>query len=97
MKSWGSQFRPSAPQNLHDIRDTARDLADQAGHSHGHARTMLYKVDSVMIFTTAELSGAWAAIHLWRELFPRQKLHDREGTPSNLVADTSIRLDHHIR
>ena len=65
-----------APHDLHEVRDAARDLADQAGQAPGRPGTVFQKVTSVALVTTAVLSGATAAIHLWKSLFLR---HQEKG------------------
>jgi hypothetical protein len=71
---WAGRVRPApGPRELESLRDAAQDLADQA-----RPGPVFAKVTSVAILTTAALSGALAAVHLWKALFPRHQEHGRE-------------------
>jgi hypothetical protein len=79
MNGWTQRVRHApGPRELKEVSDAARDLADQAQHTPGRTGPVFAKVTSVAILTTAALSGALAAVHLWKALFPRHQEHGRE-------------------
>jgi len=76
---WTGRIRPApGPRELQEVCDAARDLAGQARPTPGRTGPVFAKVTSVAILTTAALSGALAAVHLWKALFPRHQEHGRE-------------------
>jgi hypothetical protein len=97
MKPWASHFRPATPQDLHEVRDAARELADQAGHPPGRPGTVFQKVASLALVTTAVLSGGLAAVHLWRNLCPRHKEKDHRPEPPHRAAPSSAHEHGHVR
>ena len=70
--------RPTRPQDLADVRAAAEDIAQQAEHA-GRAGRILQNIANLALIGTALISGALAAVHLWRTVW---KPHPaREGEP----------------
>ncbi len=79
MTGWTRRVRRvSGPQELQQIREAAQDIAAQSGHAPGRARVVFTTVADCALIGTAVLSGALAAIHLYRALFTRPR-EDRDG------------------
>ena len=74
----GRVRRAPGPLELESLRDATQNIADQANRPPGRTGPVFEKVTSVAILTTAALSGALAAVHLWKALFPRHQEHGRE-------------------
>jgi hypothetical protein len=70
--------RVNGPRELQELRAILEDLGQQAGHAPGKARLIFQTVSDVAILGTVVLSGALAAVHLWKSLYPRPK-EDRHG------------------
>lgn len=82
MSSWTSRVRRTAgPQELQQLRDAAQDIAHQAGHAPGRAKVVFQTVADCVLIGTVVISGALAAIHLWKSLFPRPQENHRERSP----------------
>ena len=60
--------RPLATAELLEVRDAARDLAQQGQHTPGKARVVFQTVADVAFIGTAVIGGALAVIHLWKAL-----------------------------
>jgi len=72
--SWANRIHhPPATPPLKHLRDAAENLAGQAGVSPGKTRAVFQTVADVVLVGTMVISGALAAIHLYKTLFPRQK------------------------
>ncbi len=57
------------------MRDAAQDLAQQANRAPGKARVVFKTVADITLIGTAVLSGALAAVTLWKALFHRHQEH----------------------
>jgi hypothetical protein len=55
------------------MRDAAEDLGREARRAPGEGRRMFQTVSDVAILGTVLISGALAAVHLYRALFPQHK------------------------
>ena len=103
MKPWISHPRLPSPRDLHEVRDAAHDLADQAGHAPGRPGTVFQTVYSVALLATVVLSGALAGVHLYKTLFPRQREGRHEGPtdhrpePRHRAAHTTAHEHGHAR
>jgi len=72
--SWANRLRhPSATPPLRQVQSAARNLADQAGLVPGKTRVLFQTVADCAVIATVVLSGALAAVHLYKALFPRHK------------------------
>ena len=82
--SWSNRVRhPSATPPLHQAQAAAQNLAEQAGHIlPGKARVVFQTVSDVALLGTVVISGALAAIHLCRTLFPRHKQDHSDPEPA---------------
>ena len=60
--------RPMAADELLQVRDAARDLAEQGRHAPGKGRLVFQTVADVAFIGTAVIGGALAVIHLWKAL-----------------------------
>jgi hypothetical protein len=60
--------RSTATPQLHEVRDAAHDLTQQAERVPGKARIVFQTVADVALIGTAVVSGALAAVHLWKAL-----------------------------
>jgi hypothetical protein len=74
------------PRELQEVRDAARDLADQAGRPPGRGGNTFQTVYNVSLLATVVLSGALAGVHLWKTLFPRQREDRRQRLPEPVGA-----------
>jgi hypothetical protein len=80
--SWtGRTGRVSGPRELQALRDAARDLAEQSGYAPSRARIAFQTVAECAIIGTAVISGAWAAVHLWKAMFPKEKAGRHNQAP----------------
>jgi len=78
--SWASRIHhPPATPPLKQLRDAAENLAGQAGVPPGKMRVVFQTVADAALLGTVVLSGALAAVHLYKTLFPRRK--DDHPTP----------------
>ena len=81
MTGWSRRVRRTpGPQELQQLRDAARDIADQSRHVPGRARLVFSTVAECAIVSTAVISGVLASIHLYKALFPKQ--HDDHSNRS---------------
>ena len=72
--SWASRVHHSrATPPLRQVQAAAENLADQAGLPPGRARAVFQTVTDFAVIGTVVLSGALAAVHLYKTLFPRHK------------------------
>jgi hypothetical protein len=79
MSGWTRRVRrPATPPNLHEVRAAAENLAEQAGMARGKRQLVFQTVADVVLLGTVVISGALAAVHLYRALFPRHK-EDHHG------------------
>ena len=80
MTDWARHVhRPATPQEVQHVRNAAQDLARQASHSSGKTRVVFQTVAEVALVGTAVLSGALAAVALWKKLAHR---HDSAHNPA---------------
>lgn len=80
--SWANRTRqPLAAPLLRQAQVAAHNLADQAGLPPGKARLVFQTVADCAVIATVCLSGALAAVHLYKALFPRHQ-KDHLAAPS---------------
>jgi hypothetical protein len=90
MSDWTRRIRrPPGPEPLQELRDAGEDLARQARHAPGRTGIVFQNVANVAIIGTVLISGALAAVHLWRALFPRHH-EPRQGTPAEPAGGSHI-------
>jgi hypothetical protein len=88
MSDWVDRVRrPAGTPPLEDVQKAARNLAEQAGIAPGKTRVVFQTVADVALLGTVVISGALAAIHLYKTVFPRHK-EDHSG-PEPAGADHS--------
>jgi hypothetical protein len=58
---------------MEDVRAAVENLAGQAGVGQGRVRVVFQTVTDVALLGTVVVSGALAAVHLYKALFPRHK------------------------
>jgi hypothetical protein len=68
--SWASRFRTQ------EVQDAARNLADQVGIPSGRVRLAFQTVTDVALLGTVAVTGALAAVHLYKSLFPKHTKED---------------------
>jgi hypothetical protein len=72
--SWANRIRhPSRTPPMQQVQAAAQNLADQVGIAPGKTRVVFQTVADVALLGTVVISGALAAIHLYRTLFPKHK------------------------
>jgi hypothetical protein len=71
--SWANRFR------LQEVQKAASNLADQIGVPSGNMRVVFQTVTDVAVLGTVAVSGALAAVHLYKALFPKHKNEDEHG------------------
>jgi hypothetical protein len=77
MTGWARRVRrPPGPRELGALRDAAEALADESHRVPGQGRVAFQTISDVAILGTVLISGALAAIHLYRALVPRPKDED---------------------
>lgn len=83
MTDWTRRVHRSAmPQEVQQVRDAAQDLARQASRAPGKVRVVFQTVADVALIGTAVLSGALAAVTLWKALVPRHGAHHPSASAS---------------
>ncbi|HYV36077.1 MAG TPA: hypothetical protein VE988_10265 [Gemmataceae bacterium] len=89
-KDWTQRIRrPAVAKELFEMRAAARDLAQQGQHAPGKARLVFQTVADIALIGTAVISGALAAVHLWKALArSNRESHDAE-TPEAAGAGRS--------
>jgi len=87
MSGW--VHRTGNPRELRELEEAARRLGERAPHAPGPTGPVFAKVASVALVATAVLSGALAAVHLWKALFPQHKEHDAGPRPQAAGAGRS--------
>ena len=93
MSGWARRVRrPSTPPELRDMRDAAEDLAREAHRAPVEGRRMFQTVSDVAILGTVLISGALAAVHLYRSL-----LRDKEAHPGSEPAGSDREPPRHRR
>jgi hypothetical protein len=50
-----------------------QDIAEQAGHARGRGGVVFQTVSDGALLGTVLISGALAAVHLWKALFPKPR------------------------
>lgn len=72
--SWASRVRyPAGQPPMQDVQKAAQNLAEQAGIAPNKTRVVFQTVADVALLGTVVISGALAAIHLYKTLFSRHK------------------------
>jgi hypothetical protein len=80
--SWVNRFR------LQEVQKAASNLADQIGVPSGRVRVVFQTVTDVAVLGTVLVSGALAAVHLYKALLPRHKKED-DHSPEAAGGDRS--------
>jgi hypothetical protein len=78
-----------ASPELREIRDAARDLAQQGQHAPGRARIVFQTVADVALIGTAVISGALASVHLWKALTRTQRETHHGNAPDSATVGGS--------
>jgi hypothetical protein len=74
MSDWVDRVRrQSETAPVQEVQNAARNLAEQAGIAPGKIRVVFQTVADVALVGTVVISGALAAVHLYRTIFPRHK------------------------
>jgi hypothetical protein len=82
MTGWSHRIRRTpGPQELQQLRDAARDIADQSRHVPSRARVVFQTVADCAIIGTAVIGGVLASIHLYKALFPKPHEEHRDRLP----------------
>jgi|GEM_PF-2801277 len=90
MTDWTHRvLRPPGPQELHNVRYAAMDLAHEAGRAPGKARIVFQTVADCALIGTVVISGVLASVHLFRALVPRNSEHGQTGLPEPAGNDRS--------
>ena len=72
--NWTSRIRyPAGTPPLRQVEAAVENLADQAGIAPGKMRVVFQTVADVTLVGIVVISGALAAVHLYKTLFPRHK------------------------
>ena len=72
--SWQHRVRlPAGAPQLRQVQAATQNLAEQAGIAPGKVRVVFQTVADVALLGTVLVSGALAAVHLYKALFPRHK------------------------
>ena len=84
MSGWAHRVRrPAGPQQLQEVQSAAHELAEQAGHIiPGRTRVVFQTVAEVALLGTVLISGALAAVHLYKALLPRHKEDQHSPEPA---------------
>jgi len=80
--SWQHRVRHPAGAPLNQVQAAARNLAEQAGLAPGKAQVVFQTVADVALLGTVVVSGALAAVHLYKALFPKHKEDQRAPEPA---------------
>ncbi|MGH7170117.1 MAG: hypothetical protein ACRELG_07565 [Gemmataceae bacterium] len=81
--NWANRVRqPLATPLLRQAQVAARNLADQAGLPPGKVRTVFQTVADCAVIGTVCISGALAAVHLYKALSPRHKKDHPAAQPA---------------
>jgi hypothetical protein len=81
--SWANRVRhPSATPPLRQVQAAVGNLADQAGLVPGKTRVIFQTVADCAVIATVVISGALAAVHLYKALFPRHKKDPPAAQPA---------------
>jgi hypothetical protein len=74
MSDWVDRVRrQSETPPMQEVQKAARNLAEQAGIAPGKIRVVFQTVADVALVGTVVISGALAAVHLYKTIFPRHK------------------------
>lgn len=87
MSGWSHRVRRPATPKLQEVRAAAQNLAEQAGLPHGKTQVVFQTVADVALLGTVVISGALAAVHLYRTLFPKRK--EEHPVPEPAAGDRS--------
>jgi len=79
MSGW--VHRTGKSPEINELQSAVRQLADQAAHAPGQTGQVFAKVTNVALVATAVLSGALAAVHLWKALSRHHKEYDAGPRP----------------
>lgn len=86
--SWANRVRhPSVTPPLRQAQAAAENLTDQAGLARGKTRVIFQTVADCAVIATVVISGALAAVHLYKALFPRHK--EDHSTPEPAAGNRS--------
>src|SRR5438105_532578 len=99
MSGWTRRIRRvSGPRELQQLRDAAQDIAEQSGHAPSRASVVFITVANCALVGTAVLSGALAAIHLWKALRPKphEDRHEPAPDPAGADREPPHRRDRHL-
>jgi hypothetical protein len=77
---------PPGPPELHQVRAAAQDLAQQAQRVPGRARLAFQTVADCAIIGTVVISGALAAVHMWKALTRPQRESPQGPSPEPAAA-----------
>jgi hypothetical protein len=69
------------PQELQDARQAAEELGRYAGRAPGRASVIFQTVSDIALLATISVSGALAAVHLWRALNHHADRNTRQPEP----------------
>src|ERR1700684_3626940 len=90
MTRWTRRVRrPLGPMELRQVRDAAEELAEQARNAPPRSRVVFQTVSEVAMIGTVLITGALAAVHLWRALVPRHPESRPTSAPETAGADGS--------
>jgi hypothetical protein len=80
MKSWTHRVRRTAdmPPELQDARQAAEELGRYAGRATARGRMIFQTVSDIALLATISVSGALAAVHLWRALSHHADRNNRQ-------------------
>jgi hypothetical protein len=79
MRHWTNRVRPpTMPPELQDARQAAEELGRYAGRAPGRARVIFQTVSDIALLATISVSGALAAVHLWRALNHHADRYNRQ-------------------
>jgi hypothetical protein len=74
MTGWARRVRrPPGPRELDEFRDAAEALADESRRAPGQGRLAFQTISDAAILGTVLISGALAAVHLFRALYLRHR------------------------